>query len=87
MLRHSTTWACCYSNGDGVAKDAEQAVSWFRLAADAGHAERAVSSLGVLLLARVTGLRRMQSRPHNGSALQQRLDTQVRSSTWAVCYS
>jgi len=28
-----------YSKGDGVAKDAEQAVSWFRRAAEAGHAD------------------------------------------------
>jgi len=34
----SSTWACATLNGDGVAKDAEQAVSWYRRAAEAGHA-------------------------------------------------
>jgi len=27
----------CYANGDGVNKDAEQAVSWYRRAAESGH--------------------------------------------------
>jgi len=35
----SSTWACCYVHGDGVAKDAEQAVSWYRRAAEAGNTE------------------------------------------------
>jgi len=36
----------CYSKGDGVAKDAEQAVLWYRRAADAGntHAQDALDS-------------------------------------------
>jgi len=42
----SSTWACATSNGDGVAKDAEQAVSWYRRAADAGNAD-AQFNLGV----------------------------------------
>jgi len=42
----SSTWACATANGDGVAKDAEQAVSWYRRAAEAGHAD-AQFNLGV----------------------------------------
>jgi len=34
----SPTWACATANGDGVAEDAEQAVSWYRRAAEAGDA-------------------------------------------------
>jgi len=44
----SSTWACCYYNGDGVAKDAEQAVSWYRRAAEAGHTD-AQFNLGAML--------------------------------------
>jgi len=39
----------CYSDGDGVAKDAEQAVSWYRRAAEAGDAD-AQFNLGISLL-------------------------------------
>jgi len=35
----SSTWAIATAKGDGVAKDAEQAVSWYRRAAEAGHAD------------------------------------------------
>jgi len=42
----SSTWAYRYVNGDGVAKDAEQAVSWYRRAAEAGHAD-AQFNLGI----------------------------------------
>jgi len=34
----SSTWASATHDGNGVAKDAEQAVSWYRRAAEAGHA-------------------------------------------------
>jgi len=72
----------CYANGDGVAKDAEQAVLWYRRAAEAGHTD-AQFNLGVLLLSMVTGLPRMQSRPCRGTAVQLRRATQMLSSTWA----
>jgi len=42
----SSTWASATVSGDGVAKDAEQAVSWYRRAAEAGHAD-AQFNLGV----------------------------------------
>jgi len=42
----STTWAYATCSGDGVAKDAEQAASWYRRAAEAGHADAQVN-LGV----------------------------------------
>jgi len=42
----SSTWACATHDGDGVAKDAEQAVSWYRRAAEAGHAD-AQFNLGI----------------------------------------
>jgi len=53
QLRQATQHAqfnlgMCYANGDGVAKDAEQAVSWYRRAAEAGHTD-AQFNLGVLL--------------------------------------
>jgi len=44
----SSSLGVCYVNGDGVAKDAEQAVSWYRRAAEAGHAD-AQFNLGCLL--------------------------------------
>jgi len=53
QLRQATQTAqfnlgVCYADGDGVAKDAEQAVSWYRRAAEAGHAG-AQFNLGVVL--------------------------------------
>jgi len=50
----SSTWACATANGDGVAKDAEQAVSWYRRAAEAGHAD-AQFDCGRMLLTTVYG--------------------------------
>jgi len=38
----STTWACATKLGDGVAKDAEQAVSWYRRAARGRQRRRSV---------------------------------------------
>jgi len=68
----SSIWAMCYANGDGVAKDAEQAASWYRRAAEAGYAD-AQLNLGVTATQKVTGLPRMQSRPCRGTAEQLRL--------------
>jgi len=53
QLRRATqvlrsTWAHRYYNGDGVAKDAEQAVSWYRRAAEAGDVSCSVQ-LGLVL--------------------------------------
>jgi len=58
-------------NGEGVVKDAEQALSWYRRAAEAGHAD-AQFNLGDLLRSTVKGLPRMQSRPYRGTAVQLR---------------
>jgi len=49
MQMLSTSWAIATPNGDGVAKDAEQAVSWYRRAAEAGHTD-AQFNLGMSLL-------------------------------------
>jgi len=71
-----------YLRGDGVAKDAEQAVSWYRRAAEAGHAD-AQFNLGNMLLYTVTELPRMQSRQYRGTAVQRRQVMQTLSLTWA----
>jgi len=69
---------------NGVAKDAEQAVSWYRQAADAGNTQAQCNLARATLM--VMGLPRMQSWQCRGTAAQQRRATHLLSSNLGVCY-
>jgi len=73
-------------HGHGAAKDAEQAVSWYRRAAEAGDSRCSVQ-LGHVATQAVTGLPRMQSRQCRGTAVQLRRVTADAQCNLGVCYS
>ena len=39
MLKLNTTWDVAYSKGEGVTQNKEEAVKWYNIAAQQGHAK------------------------------------------------